>query len=180
MTAYIGEIRIFAGNFAPVGWLFCKGQLLQINEYDALYALIGTTYGGDGSTTFALPNQAARLVVSQGQLPGGSNYQMGQMFGLENVQVGGNQLPTHGHPMAATIGVPDSGNTQTEPMNVYFGSGGGLAYASELGANPGTLSRIAVNGTSSMVGDGQPHYNIQPVQAINYIISTTGVYPSQG
>jgi microcystin-dependent protein len=178
MTAYIGEIRIFAGNFAPVGWLFCQGQLLPIREYEALYALIGTTYGGDGSTTFALPNQTGRLVVGQGQLPGGSNYQMGQMLGAENVQLTGNHLPTHGHPMAATIGVPETGTAQTDPTNAYFGNGGGLAYTSALGTNPGKLASEAVRGNSSVAGGSQPHSNIQPVQAINYIISMSGVYPS--
>jgi microcystin-dependent protein len=178
MDAFIGEIRIFAGNFAPVGWLFCQGQLLPISEYETLYSLIGTTYGGDGQTTFALPNQSGRLVASQGQLPGGSNYQMGQLLGVENVLLNGNQLPTHTHPLAATIGVTLDGPAVADPTNNYFGASGALAYVADLGENPGSLVNGTVTGRSSVAGAGQQHANIQPVLALNYIICTAGVYPS--
>jgi microcystin-dependent protein len=179
MTAYIGEIRIFAGNFAPLGWLFCKGQLLAISEYDTLYSLIGTTYGGDGSTTFAVPNLSTRLVAGQGQLPGGSNYLMGQALGTETVTMNSLQLPVHSHALVATVGVPDGGTVSNDPTGNYFGSGGANAYTTVIGDNPGTLLPDSVVGQSGAAGGGQGHANIQPVLAINYIIATQGVYPSQ-
>lgn len=179
MTPYIGEIRIFGGNFAPVGWLFCKGQLLPINEYDTLYALIGTTYGGDGVTTFALPNMSSRLVAGQGQLPGGANYLMGQTLGTETVTLNSNQLPVHTHALLATVGVPESGTVSNDPTGNYFGFGGASAYTTALGDNPGTLAANSVVGQVGAAGGGQNHANIQPVLAINYIIATQGIYPSQ-
>src|SRR6476646_1275144 len=103
---YIGEIRIFAGNFAPVGWLFCQGQLLPISEYDVLFNLIGTTYGGDGQETFALPNLQSRLPVHQG-----SGYVLGQVGGAETVTLNGNQNPIHTHqPLAAAVATSQSPN----------------------------------------------------------------------
>jgi len=179
MEPYTGEIRIFAGNFAPVSWLFCQGQLLQIAEYEALYTLIGTTYGGDGQTTFALPNLQSRVVVGQGPLPGGTTYQMGQAVGTENVTLTSNQLPAHTHPFAGTVGVLAGGTNQTNPAGNYFGAGGGPTYNTGLGTKPTTLAKGIVAGQSSVVGGSQPPTNVQPVLAINYIICTTGYYPTQ-
>jgi microcystin-dependent protein len=179
MTAYIGEVRIFGGNFAPVGWLLCQGQILQIAEYEALYSLLGTTYGGDGVTTFALPDLRSRLVAGQGQLPGGSNYLMGQKLGTETVTLNSSQLPVHNHALTATIGVPESGTAKNDPTGIYFGFGGANAYTTALGTNPGTLAPNSVVGQAGAAGGGQSHANIQPVLALNYIISTEGVYPSQ-
>ncbi|GAA4393146.1 phage tail protein [Hymenobacter koreensis] len=180
MEPYLGEIRIFGGNFAPLGWLYCQGQLLSISEYDSLYALIGTTYGGDGQTTFALPNLSSRVVVGQGQLPGGSNYLMAQQLGVENVTLNGTQLPAHAHPFTGTIGVVTSSDRdQPNPTGATFGSNGTSAYSAGLGDKPGTLGAGSVTGQASVVGAGQPHPNIQPVLATSYIICTSGIWPSQ-
>lgn len=180
MEPYTGEIRIFAGNFAPLNWLFCQGQLLSIAEYEVLYQLIGITYGGDGQTTFALPNLQSRVVVGQGPLPGGSTYQMGQTVGAENVALTNGQLPTHTHPFTGTVSVLAGGTNQTDPAGNYFGAGGGTTYNTGLGTSPTALAAGAVAGQSSVFGGSQPHANVQPVLAINYIICTAGYYPSQG
>ena len=181
MDPYTGEIRIFAGTFAPVNWLFCQGQLLPIEPYQALYSLFGTTYGGDGQTTFALPSLSGRVVVGQGQLPGGSNYPMAQQFGAESVALNGNHLPAHAHPFTGTLGVASESPAwaQANPTGHTFGFHGTSAYSTELGPNPGTLAAGAVTGQASAAGAGQPHANIQPVLATNYIICTDGIYPSQ-
>lgn len=180
MEPYVGEIRIFGGNFAPLGWLFCRGQLLQISEYDVLFQLIGTTYGGDGVTTFGVPNLASRVVVGQGQMPGGQNYQIGQMMGVESLMLNGTQLPVHAHAFAGTVNAINSGGTaQANPNGNYFGYGGGTSYNTGLGLSPDSLNTGAVAGQSSVVGSGQPHANIQPVLATSYIICTSGLYPSQ-
>ena len=179
MEPYIGEIRVFAGNFAPQGWLLCQGQIVQVSEFDMLYALIGTTYGGNGSSTFALPNLSSRVVVGQGPLPGGSTYQMGQEMGVETVLLNGNQLPIHSHPFTGTVGVPSGPDRdQKSPVGSLFGSNGGAVYSSTLDKGD-KLGDGAVTGLSNVVGAGQPHPNIQPVLAVNYIICTQGIYPTQ-
>ncbi|GAB2962241.1 tail fiber protein [Hymenobacter coalescens] len=178
MDNYVGEIRIFAGNFAPVGWLFCQGQLLSIAEYEALYTLLGTTYGGDGQSTFALPNMASRVAVGQGQAPGLSPYTIGQMMGTETVTLSALQLAAHQHPISGTVNVLTGAPTgQTSPDNAYFGDKGAAAYNSAPGT--ATLAPGAVTGQTSLAGGAQPHKNIQPVTAINYIIATEGVYPQR-
>lgn len=181
MEPYTGEIRIFPGNFAPLGWMFCQGQLLSIGEYDTLYTLLGTRYGGDGLTTFALPDLRSRVVVGQGPLPGGSDYQMGQSMGTESVSLTSNQVPAHGHPFTGTIGVVEAtGTPQVKPTGNYFGGSGAAAYATALGTTPGMLPAGAVEGVSSpSPGGSQPHANVQPVLATNYIISLQGTYPSR-
>lgn len=177
MDNYVGEIRIFAGNYAPENWAFCKGQLLPINQYDALYALIGTTYGGDGQTTFALPNLQSRVVVGQGQSSSGTNYQMGMVAGVEAVTLTTQQLPTHQHPILSStvLGVTSGGTSQSGPAGAYFGNQGGSTY----GTSPDVqLNTGALTGQSTVAGTSQPHTNIQPVLATNYIIALQGIYPS--
>jgi microcystin-dependent protein len=179
MEPYLGEIRIFAGNFAPLGWLFCQGQLLSISEYEALGTLLGTTYGGDGASTFGLPNLSSRIVLGQGQSAAGS-YTMAEQVGVENVTLTSAQLAAHTHPFTGTVGVVVSGGTPSNtPDGNYFGANGSTAYNVALGDTAGTLAPGAVTGQSSVAGGSQPHANIQPVLAINYIICTSGIYPSQ-
>lgn len=178
MEPYLGEIRIFPGNFAPQDWLYCQGQLLSISEYSALFQLIGTTYGGDGNTTFGVPNLSSRVVVGQGALPGGSNYQMGQALGTENVTLNGNQVALHGHPFAGTVSVLTGGTSQASPGGNYFGNQGPSNYSTTLGT-PNSLADGAITGQSSPAGGSQPHANVQPVLATSYIICTAGIYPSQ-
>jgi len=167
---FLGEIRLFGGNFAPVAWAFCNGQLLSISENSALYSLLGTTYGGDGVQTFGLPNLQGRLPLHQGQLAGGSNYPIGQLAGSETVTLIGNQIGAHGHAMkggvTATSGSPANAVPGTSAVGFYLaaGSGGPLNFnAGSVQANVG----------------GQPHDNMMPYLALSFIIATEGIFPSQ-
>lgn len=166
---YIGEIRMFGGNFAPAGWAFCNGQLLPIAENDALFNLIGTTYGGDGQETFGLPNLQGRAPVHQGTGPGLSTYQLGEAAGVESVTLTINQIPIHTHPLLATeISAQNpqpegSVLSQSPTIQPYLTDAGQVA-----------LSPNAV----SPVGGSQPHENMQPFLCISFIISLFGVFPS--
>jgi len=163
-TPYVGEIRMFAGNFAPAGWAFCEGQLLPISEYDTLFTLIGTTYGGDGEETFALPNLSGRIPIHQG-----NGFIIGESGGAETVTLNVNQIPPHTHPVAASTNVAtvtDPGgnvSAQTGTFDGYQTTGGGAAMAATA---------------ISSVGGSQPHTNFQPYLCINFIISLYGIFPS--
>lgn len=171
-TPYVGEIAIFAGGFAPAGWLFCHGQLLPISDYETLFQVIGTTYGGDGQETFALPDLRGRVPLHMGNGPGlGVTYQMGDMGGEETVTLSPNQIPSHTHKLAAST-VP---GTKTTPIgNVLADSGSGSAQYTQ---NTGSLVKAPV--VLALSGGGLPHNNMQPCLAVNYIISLYGVFPSQ-
>ncbi|MFD2368661.1 phage tail protein [Brevibacillus sp. GCM10020057] len=166
---YIGEIRMFAGNFAPVGWKFCNGELLAISEYDVLFSLIGTTYGGDGQTTFALPDLRGRIPIGQGNKPGGSTYPMGEKGGQETVTLTVNQIPAHSHTLLAnsTAGAdtPVQNLWSTQPQTAYSTNFSSLAAMSPAAIAP--------------AGGSQPHENMMPSLVVNFIISLYGVYPSQ-
>jgi microcystin-dependent protein len=162
---FVGEIRLFAGNFAPLNWAFCDGQLLSIAQNEVLFQLIGTTYGGDGQSTYALPDLRGRVPVHQG-----NGYVQGQSGGQETVTLTGAQMPAHSHAMYAS-GAPASathgpsevlGSSAT--MN-FYGSG-----APNMAMDPNALTPA---------GGGQPHDNMPPFVALNYIISLFGVFPSQ-
>ena len=172
MDPFIGEIRLFAGTYAPTGWNFCDGTLLQLSQYDALYALLGTTYGGDGRATFALPDLRGRVPVHQGAGPGLSNYTMGQTGGVEMVTLTSANMPPHTHALfvstaAGTANVPTGNVLAQAPSgsNVYRETTGTVAFSA---------SQIIPTGGS------QPHENRQPFQAMNYIIALEGIWPSQG
>jgi microcystin-dependent protein len=171
---------MFAGNFAPAGWLFCHGQILSIASYDTLFNLIGTTYGGDGVTTFALPDLRGRVPVSTGQRAGTSAYVLGEQAGVEQVTLTANQMPSHNHSVACNSTGNDQAGTAASPtpVNNFFGteSSGAGAYenSSNSTMNPGMITFV---GGSS--GATQPHENRQPYLAINYIIAWAGIYPSQ-
>ncbi len=167
---YIGELRMFAGNFPPNGWMFCEGQLLPIAENDVLFTLIGTTYGGDGETTFGLPDLRGRIPVHQGTGPGGTSYIMGQTGGTETVTLTSQQIPSHSHPLlASTV----SGN-QISPQNHVPANSPNIAYY--INDPPdGNMSASAIG----QVGGSQPHNNVQPFLCINFIISLFGIFPSQ-
>ncbi|HEY6942978.1 phage tail protein [Dokdonella sp.] len=167
---FLGEIRMVGFNFAPRGWAFCAGQLLPISQYDALFALIGTIYGGDGQSTFALPNMAGRLPVHQGQGLGLSNYVIGQAAGTETVTLIAQQMPQHAHPVGAASG----GTRSSNPMGNMLGSGEADMYTRGTGA-PVSLAANAI-GTS---GGNQPHDNMQPYLCINFVIALEGVFPSR-
>ena len=162
---YVGEIRMFGGNFAPAGWAFCQGQLIAISENDTLFNLIGTTYGGDGQSTFGLPNLQGRAPVHVG-----SGFVLGQMAGSETVTVTTQQLPIHTHPMAAS---KDAANQITGANGVLASP---VSLATYFNASPDTpLNAAAV----AMSGGNQPHENMQPYLVINFIISLFGIYPTQ-
>lgn len=166
-SPYVGEIRMFGGNFAPQGWEFCRGQLLSISEFEVLFDLIGTTYGGDGQTTFALPDLRGRVPVHMG-----SGFVQGQSGGIENVTLLTNQIPAHSHTLVVDGGV----GTQSSPQ------GGLLAQlppaSSKLYHTPAGTVALAANSVGSS-GGSQPHSNLQPYLCVNFIISLFGVFPSQ-
>ena len=161
---YVGEIRMFAGNFAPAGWMFCEGQLLPISENETLFQLIGTTYGGDGESTFALPDLRGRLPLHQG-----NGFILAELGGVEEVTLTVNQIPAHTHPLTAVdqIGNQTSpaGNRPAQSFNV-------VPYIND--APGGSFNAQAI----SSVGGSQPHTNFQPYLCVDYIISLFGIFPS--
>lgn len=167
MEPFLGQIIMFAGNFAPRGWAFCDGTLLSIAQNTALFSLLGTTYGGDGITTFALPDLRGRVALHPGQGPGLSDYALGAKGGSESTTLTTNNLPAHTHPLLAT----STGQTDDSP------AGNVLAQADIYGPGPGnvTLATSAVGAT----GEGQPVANLQPYTCITAIIAVEGVYPSR-
>jgi len=167
---------MFAGNFAPQGWATCDGQLLAISENDTLFNLIGTTYGGDGMNTFALPNLAARLPIHIGS-NGTSTYTLAQNGGVTSVTLTGNQIPAHTHPIIADTNAA----TSASPSNAYFAtvSGKQLYTVPNSPSNPQGPNFKNMNAAMLAVqGGSQPHNNMQPFLAITFIISLYGIYPS--
>lgn len=162
---YVGEIRMFAGNFAPAGWMFCEGQLLPISEYETLFQLIGTTYGGDGESTFALPDLRGRIPIHQG-----NSFILAETGGAEEITLTVNQIPAHSHPFLASTSVAQD----PSPLNKTVGqvAGGGLIYIQD--AIDSNMSPQAI----SSVGGSQPHTNFQPYLCVDFIISLFGIFPS--
>jgi microcystin-dependent protein len=172
---YVGEIRMFAGTYAPLGWAFCDGTIIPISENTALFQLLGTIYGGDGQQTFGLPNLQSRVPVHQGNAPFGGTYVIGQMAGVEAVTLTVQQMPAHNHILNATSGGQTlAPTTTTFPAVATTAAGTGNVYA------PGTITGRTLNaGTIKNDGGSQPHSNIQPYVAITFIISLYGIFPSQ-
>jgi len=168
---YTGEIRMFGGNFAPAGWAFCDGQLLPIAENDALFTLIGTTYGGDGQTTFGLPDLRGRLPIHAGTGPGLSTRTLGEQGGVETVTLTTNQLPQHTHPPA---GIPTTGNSPSPGGAFWAGTATGALY--RFGAVPGGATMAA--NSLAPAGGSQPHDNVMPFQCVSFIICLFGFFPS--
>src|SRR5215467_441947 len=162
-SPFVGEIRMFGGTFAPVDWAFCNGQLLPIAEFEALFALIGTTYGGDGQSTFALPDLRGRLPVHQG--PG---YLTGQTGGAENVQLTANHLPAHTHTLYAST---DSANAGSPQGNVASATLNATIYYSSP-----PLAAMSPAAITSVPGGGQAHDNCQPFLCVNFIIALNGIF----
>lgn len=169
---YVGEIRLFAGNFAPAGWMFCAGQLVPISEYETLFNLIGTTYGGDGQSTFALPDLRSRTPLHMGPLPGGSTYTIGQLGGAEAVTLTTQQIPSHNHLVNAT-----AAGQVLSPMNAFAAVPTSTQQGLQLYAPSGTNTALA-NGSIANSGGSQPHDNIQPYLCVSFIISLFGIFPS--
>lgn len=177
---YLGNVTVFAGNFAPRSWMFCQGQLLDIANYDALFALIGTTYGGDGQTTFALPDLRSRVSIHAGQGPGLSNYVLGQMSGSESTTLLSINLPAHNHSLLSPITLKQSASTATtgtnNPTNAYPASGATEYFGSSDGTKMGSYSSVT---TTPIAGSNQPFPILQPYLAMNYIIAVEGIFPSR-
>jgi|ERR1035437_87520 microcystin-dependent protein len=161
---YVGEIRIFAGNFEPAGWMFCAGQLLPISEYETLFNLIGTTYGGDGNSTFGLPDLRGRLPIHFG-----GGFTLAETGGVEEVALTVSQIPGHNHALLATNGIP----TQSSPQNSLTGQAATKIY--RAGSPSVSLNAQSIGST----GGSQPHTNFQPYLCVDFIISLFGIFPSQ-
>lgn len=170
---FIAEIRMFPTNFAPNGWAFCNGQIISIAQNTALFALLGTTYGGNGQTTFALPNLQGRMAVGAGQGPGLSNYNLGQQAGEATHTLISTEMPVHNHLVNANNG---DGTLATPAGNTFAGPGADRDLY--LYAAPGATTNM--NGTSiSITGTGLPHENMQPYLAVNYCIAMQGIFPAR-
>jgi microcystin-dependent protein len=167
---FIGEIRIFGFNFAPRGWAFCNGQLLAIAQNTALFSLLGTTYGGNGQTTFALPNLQSRVPVHFGQGPGLSSYALGQEAGSESVTLIQNEIPAHVHTVSPSCSTDDP--NAGSPKNNFPAAAGTPIYSNTSNAVMGVSN-------TSIVGGSQPHNNIQPYLALNFCIALQGIFPSR-
>jgi microcystin-dependent protein len=166
---YVGEIRMFAGNFAPTGWMFCHGQPLPISQNETLFQLIGTTYGGDGESTFNLPDLRSRVPIHQGPGPGGSTYILAQAGGVEEVTLTVQQIPVHSHSLLATTA---AGAANSPAGNVPAASPSVDLYRESSPAV--SLAPTAV----APAGGSQPHDNMQPYLCISFIISLFGIFPS--
>jgi microcystin-dependent protein len=174
---YVGEIRCFGFNFAPVNFAFCNGQLLPISQYDVLYAVIGTTYGGNGQTTFAVPNLQGTVPMHWGNGPGGFNTEIGEVQGQTSVTLTSQQIPQHVHAITTAVVAPGGAPERTAtPTNLtYIGTSNpdGL-YKSTPTINT-TFSPVAIGNT----GGSQPHDNMQPYLALNFCICLNGIFPSR-
>lgn len=166
---YVGEIRMFAGTFAPAGWMLCEGQQLPISENETLFQLIGTTYGGDGESTFNLPNLASRVPVHMGTGPSGTTYQIGEMAGTEQETLTVQQIPAHTH---AFLGSQDNAGN-TNPANNVVASPTTIDFY-RVGAAAAAMAPQSIG----PAGGSQPHENTQPFLCINFIISLFGIFPS--
>lgn len=166
---YIGEIRMFGGSFAPAGWAFCDGQQMPISENDALFTLIGTTYGGDGQETFNLPNLQSRVPIHAGS-GGGGSYQLAEAAGVEEVTLTTQQIPVHNHAMFATT---TNGSASNPGSNILAQSPSIKMYSAAAPNTPLAANSITPTGGS------QPHTNLQPYLCISFIISLFGVFPQQ-
>ncbi len=162
---YVGEIRMFAGNFAPAGWMFCEGQLLPISQYETLFNLIGTTYGGDGQSTFALPDLRGRI-----PLHFGNGFTLAESGGVESVTLTVSQIPAHTH---AFLGTTSFGTQASPQSNVMAQTQAIKIYDATAPTTP------MAPGTTSNTGGSQPHNNFQPYLCVDFIISLFGIFPSQ-
>ncbi len=178
MNPFIGEIVMFGGNFAPRSWAFCDGQLLAIASNTALFSILGTTYGGDGRTTFALPDLRGRAPIHPGHGPGLSTYRLGQTGGVEDHTLTIAQMPTHNHLAASNtdVNVGDSGG-ETDPDGQFLGEGN--AYTSAPTGNKLNGGAVTTANTMSNTGSGQSFDIMKPFGTANYIICLFGVYPSR-
>lgn len=170
---FIGEIRMFGGNFPPRGWQLCQGQLLSIAQNTALFSILGTTYGGNGQTTFALPDLRGRFPMQQGQGPGLSPRTLGQQGGSESVTLLSSQMPAHNHTVQASAA---DGDVVGAADAFLASQSRGASLSPYIGATDGTLMNPAMIGVA---GGSQPHDNMPPFTCVNFIIALEGVFPSR-
>lgn len=171
MDPYVGEIKVFAGNFAPKGWALCDGTLLSVAQYQALFSIIGATFGGDGKTTFALPNFQGKAPVHQGNGPGLTSRVLGEQGGAASVTLLGTEIPNHTHGINA-----QTTPTQGDPAGAIWASSAAGRGQSIYSPTPNVAMNPLALGTA---GGSQPHNNMQPFVAMTFIISLEGVYPSK-
>lgn len=180
--AYLGEIRVFGGNYAPQDWLVCNGALLKISAYNALFSLIGTTYGGDGVNTFGIPDLRGRLAIGMGQGTNLTNRPLGSVTGAETVTIDASTMPTHTH--TVKVSTATTANT-SKPVSLqsYIGAVQGAEGQTAVGylnkSTTGLLIKPMNQKTLTYAGGSEPHNNIMPCVAINYIICVNGLYPPQ-
>ena len=167
---FVGEIRMFAGNFAPRGWAFCDGQLLAVSQNDALFSLLGTIYGGDGRTTFALPDLRGRIPLHQGTGPGLSSRRLGSKSGSENVTLTTNQLASHSHDLNANTAAA----TDAAPQGKVLADPTPARIYEQVAQNASAATTAIAN-----TGGTQPHTNLMPTLCVNFIIALFGIYPSR-
>ena len=186
MDPFIAQIILFGGNFAPRGWAFCDGQLLPISSNTALFSILGTMYGGDGRTTFALPDLRGCVPIHPGDGPGLSSYRLGQRGGVEQVTLNQTQIPSHNHILGPTtnitIATVDNSSTTNETdngENVLGTSGSMPEIYRENSGSTDKLGGVSLNGSTLNQGGSQAHTNMQPYNCINYIIALQGIYPSR-
>jgi microcystin-dependent protein len=174
---YLGQITVFPYNFAPAGWADCAGQLLPISQYTALFSLIGTYYGGNGTSNFALPDLQGRVPVRQGQLLGGSSYDIGEPGGQENVTLQANEIGTHNH----TLGANTAHGSTNQPENAVLSTAHGPGVNGDRGllynATPPNIALLP--GAVGVAGGNLPHNNVQPFLVLRYCIALNGVFPSR-
>jgi len=181
MDEYLGIIKIFAGNFAPRGWMMCNGQILSIAQNTALFSLLGTTYGGNGQTTFALPNLQSRVPVGMGQGPGLSSYVQGQLGGTENTTLTLANMPAHNHQVVGNLSVkanPNGSNTDS-PEGAYFAPAAAQIYNDASAGSFMAADAVSINLPTTIAGSNIPFNNLSPYIAMNYIICVSGIYPSR-
>lgn len=174
MDPFLAEIRLFGFNFAPKGWAFCDGRLMSIAQYSALFSLLGTIYGGDGVTTFGLPDLRGRGPMGMGYGPGLSPHTIGEKGGSENTILSGSQIPAHSHQMMGSADAQSSDNVADNSLgSVPRGTTQGKIYA------PGATSQVTMASSTSSVGANQPHTNMQPYLVMNYCIAYEGIFPTR-
>lgn len=172
---FIGEIRIFAGNFAPRNWALCDGTSMEVSQNTALFSILGTTYGGDGRTNFNLPDLRGRVPIHEGTGPGLPNYRLGQYGGSETETVTEAQMPSHNHAEIAVASLPQAGGGSEDPANHALG----LSVGANIYGDPNNLVNMATGSLGSTSG-GQSRNNMQPYLTLNFIIALVGTYPSRG
>lgn len=183
---YVGEIRMFGGSYAPEGWHLCDGTILSVQDYQVLFSLIGAMYGGDGMSTFALPDLRGRVPVGQGAGPGLTARTIAQIGGSETVTLDASNIPAHTHAFntlaaAANTGtlIPDSAPTGTKALTYAQGAGGAKSYLNNNAPSPVTVVLDDESVTASAAGAAQPHSNMMPSFVVNFIMATNGTYPSR-